>query len=63
MLLVIEEIDQLEQILLVQVFAVGIDVAEKLNLVYRLVEVVFVVLNYLHAYHLLSVDVVALNGF
>ena len=58
-----EEIDQLEQILLVQVFAVGIDVAEKLNLVYRLVEVVFVVLNYLHTYHLLSVDVVALNGF
>ena len=63
MLFVVEEIDQLEQILLVQVIAVGIDIPKKLDLVDRLVEVVLVVFYNLHAHHLLGVDVVALDSF
>lgn len=46
----------------VQILAVGIDVPQKLDLVNRLVKVVFVVLDDLHAHHLLSVDVVALDS-
>ena len=63
MFLMIEEVDQLEQILLVQVLTIGVDVSQELNFVNRLVEVILVVLDNLHAHHLLRVDIVALNSF
>ena len=63
MLLVVEEIDEFEEVLLVEVITVCVYVTQELNLIYRLIKVVLIVLNDFHAYHLLSVNVVALNSF
>lgn len=60
-LLVVKIVDDLEQVLFVEVIAVGRDEAQQFDLVDALVEVVFVVFDDLHAHHLLSVDVVALD--
>ena len=62
-LFVVKVIDQLEQVFVVEVVAVRVDVPQQLYLVYRLVKVILVVFNDLHADHLLSVDVVALDCF
>jgi hypothetical protein len=48
---------------LVKVFAVSLNVSKELDFIYTLVEVVLIVLNDLHTYHLLCVNVIALNGF
>ena len=63
MLFVIEEINQLEEILLIKIFTVSVDISQKFDLINRLIEVILIVLNNLHANHLLCVDVIALNGF
>ena len=62
MFFVVEVIDQLKQVLLVQIFTVGVDVAQQFNLVNTLVKVVFVILDDFHADHLLSMDVVTLDS-
>ena len=61
-LLVIEEVNELQQVLGVEVIAVGIYIPQELDLINRLIEVVLVVLNNLHADHLFGVDVITLNG-
>ena len=62
MLFVIEVVVELEEVFVIEAFTVGVDEAQELDLIDRLVEVVLVILDDLHADHLLSVDVVALNG-
>ena len=62
-LFVIEVINHFQKVLLVQVVGIRLDESQQFDLVHRLVEIVFVVLDDLHANHLLSVDVVALNSF
>jgi len=62
-LLVVEEVNQSEQVLAVQVRAIGLNVSKQLNLIYTLIEVVFVILDDLHTHHLLCVDVIALDSF
>ena len=61
-LLVIKEVNKLEQVLRVKILTVCVDVAQQLDLVNRLVEVVLVVLDDLHAHHLLRMNVVALDS-
>ena len=61
MLLVVEEVNQPEQVLPIEILAVSVNVPQKLDFINGLVEVVLVVLNDLHAHHLLGVDVVALD--
>jgi len=47
----------------IQIFTVCIYVAQKLNFINTLIEVVFVIFYNFHAYHLLSMDVITLNSF
>lgn len=61
MFFVVEVVDKLKEVLFVEVLAVCVDVAEQFNLINTLVEIVLVVLDNLHAHHLLCVDVVTLN--
>jgi hypothetical protein len=63
MLLVVEVVDHLEEILRVKVVTVGRDESEELDLIDTLIEVVLVVLDDFHANHLLSVNVITLDGF
>ena len=62
MLFVVEEVDQLQEILLIELLTVCVDVTQQLDLVDRLIKVVLVVFNDLHAHHLFRMDVVALDG-
>ena len=48
---------------MIKILTISIDVTEELDFINRLVEVVLVVFDNLHADHLLSVDIVALDGF
>jgi hypothetical protein len=62
MLFVVEVVNHSEQVFGIKVITVGLDKSQKLDLIYRLIEVIFVVLNDLHTNHLLGMDIVALNG-
>ena len=63
MLLVIEVINHFQQVFGIEIITVGTDKSKELDLVYTLIKIVFVVLNDFHADHLLSVNIIALNGF
>jgi hypothetical protein len=60
-LFVVEVVNKLKQVFLVKILTISIDVTQKFNLVDTLIEVVLVVLDDLHAYHLLGMDVIALD--
>lgn len=62
MLLVVKVVNDLEQVLGIEVIAVGLDESQELDLIDRLIEVVLVVLNNLHADHLLCMDIVTLDS-
>lgn len=62
-LLVVEKVDDLEQVFVVQIFTICLDIPQQLNLVNRLVKVVLIILDDLHADHLFRVNIVALNRF
>ena len=62
MFFVVEEVDEAEEVFAVQVGAVGLDVSEEFDLINRLVEVILIILNNLHADHLLRMNIVALDS-
>lgn len=63
MFLVVKEVVEFQEMLLIKIFTVSLDVSKQLDLIDTLVKVILIVLNDLHAHHLLSVDVIALNSF
>ena len=63
MLFVVEEIDQLKQVLVVEVFTVCVDVSKEFDFINGLIEVILVILNDFHANHLLRMDVITLDSF
>jgi len=63
MLLMIEVVDDPQQIFRIKIVTVGADKSKKLDLVDTLIKIVLVILDDLHANHLLGVDIVALDGF
>jgi hypothetical protein len=62
MLLVVEEVDESEKILAVKVGAISLDIPQKFDFINRLIEVVFVILDNLHADHLFSMNIVTLDS-
>ena len=63
MLFVIKVVNDLQKIFRVKVFTVCTDKSEQLDLINTLVKVVLIVLNNLHADHLLSMNIIALDSF
>lgn len=63
MFFVVEVIEHFQEVLRIEIIAVGADESKEFDLIYTLIEIVFVVLNDFHANHLLSVDIIALNSF
>jgi len=62
-LLVVEIVNDFQKILLVEIFSVWGYESQEFNLINGLVEVILIILNDLHANHLFSVDIVALDSF
>lgn len=63
MFFMVEIIDHFQQVLFIKIVTIRDDKPQKFDFVNGLVEVVLVVFNDFHAYHLLCVNVVALDCF
>lgn len=63
MFFMIEIVNDLQEILRVEVITVSANESEKFDFIDTLIKVVLIVLNNLHAHHLFSVDVIALDSF